>query len=159
MRTTNAVPRKRRKNRLFQKTKGYVGARRHLIRTAKENIVRAEAFAFRDRRARKREFRKLWIIRSNAAVRVRGLSYSEFIYGLKKANIGLDHKSLSETAIHDPAGLDTFAKAVRRALAAGGALGGVGRVARPAEGKWPCGGGVRGGVGAGRRLDASGAWM
>ena len=117
MRTTNAVPRKRRKNRLFQKTKGYVGARRHLIRTAKENIVRAEAFAFRDRRARKREFRKLWIIRINAACRERGLRYSEFICGLNKAKIELDRKSLSELAIFDPAAFDAIVAQVKAVLA------------------------------------------
>jgi large subunit ribosomal protein L20 len=118
MRTTNAVPRKRRKNRLFQKTKGYVGARRNLIRTAKENIVRAEAFAFRDRRARKREFRKLWIIRINAACRERGLRYSEFINGCLKANIQLDRKSLSELAIADPAAFDAIVALAKAAIAA-----------------------------------------
>jgi large subunit ribosomal protein L20 len=118
MRTTNAVPRKRRKNRLFQKTKGYVGARRNLIRTAKENIVRAEAFAFRDRRARKREFRKLWIIRINAACRERGLRYSEFINGCTKAKIQLDRKSLSEIAIADPAAFDAIVALAKAAIAA-----------------------------------------
>ena len=118
MRTTNAVPRKRRKNRLFQKTKGYVGGRRRLLRTAKENIVRAEAFAFRDRRARKREFRKLWIIRINAACRENGMRYSEFINGCLKANIELDRKMLSEMAIHDPAGFDVVFEKAKAALAA-----------------------------------------
>jgi large subunit ribosomal protein L20 len=117
MRTTNAVPRKRRKNRLFQKTKGYVGARRNLIRTAKENIVRAETFAFRDRRARKREFRKLWIIRINAACRARGLRYSEFINGITKAKVQLDRKSLSELAIHDPAAFDAVVALAKAAIA------------------------------------------
>jgi large subunit ribosomal protein L20 len=117
MRTTNAVPRKRRKNRLFQKTKGYVGGRRNLIRTAKENIVRAEAFAFRDRRARKREFRKLWIIRINAACRERGLRYSEFINGLTKAKIELDRKSLSEIAVFDPAAFDALVAQAKAAIA------------------------------------------
>src|SRR3954465_2662833 len=117
MRTTNAVPRKRRKNRLFQKTKGYVGARRHLIRTAKENIVRAEAFAFRDRRARKREFRKLWIIRINAACRENGLRSSEFINGFIKANIELDRKTLSELAIFDPAAFTAIVEKAKAAIA------------------------------------------
>jgi large subunit ribosomal protein L20 len=118
MRTTNAVPRKRRKNRLFQKTKGYVGGRRRLLRTAKENLVRAEAFAFRDRRARKREFRKLWIIRINAACRERGMRYSEFINGLIKANIELDRKSLSEIAIFDPTAFDALVAQARAAVSA-----------------------------------------
>src|SRR6476469_2268601 len=117
MRTTNAVPRKRRKNRLFQKTKGYVGGRRRLLRTAKENLVRAEAFAFRDRRARKREFRKLWIVRISAACRERGLRYSEFINGLNKAKIELDRKSLSELAIFDPAAFDAIVAQVKAAIA------------------------------------------
>ena len=93
MRTTLGVARRRKKNRLFQKAKGYTGGRGRLYRSVKETLVRAEAFAFRDRRARKREFRKLWIIRINAACRERGLRYSEFINGLIKANIELDRKS------------------------------------------------------------------
>jgi large subunit ribosomal protein L20 len=91
MRTTIGVARRRKKNRLFQKAKGYVGGRRRLLRTMKENLVRAEAFAFRDRRARKREFRKLWIIRINAACRERGLRYSEFTPA-QQAAIELDRK-------------------------------------------------------------------
>jgi large subunit ribosomal protein L20 len=117
MRSTSAVPRKRKKNRLFQKTKGYTGGRRRLLRTAKENLVRAEAFAFRDRRARKREFRKLWIIRINAACRERGLRYSQFIAGLNKAAIELDRKILSEMAIHDPAAFDAIVEKAKAALA------------------------------------------
>jgi large subunit ribosomal protein L20 len=118
MRTTIGAARRRKKNRLFQKTKGYTGGRRHLIRSAKETIVRAEAFAFRDRRARKREFRKLWIIRINAACRERGLRYSEFINGLTKAKIELDRKSLSELAIFDPAAFDAIVAQAKAALAA-----------------------------------------
>lgn len=117
MRTPSAVPRKRKKNRLFQKTKGYTGGRRRLLRTAKENLVRAEAFAFRDRRARKREFRKLWIIRINAACRERGMRYSEFINGLIKANIELDRKMLSDMAIFDPAAFDAIVEKAKAAIA------------------------------------------
>jgi large subunit ribosomal protein L20 len=118
MRTTIGAARRRKKNRLFQKTKGYTGGRRRLTRSAKETIVRAEAFAFRDRRARKREFRKLWIIRINAACRERGLRYSEFIHGLTKAKIELDRKSLSELAIFDPAAFDAIVAQAKAALAA-----------------------------------------
>jgi large subunit ribosomal protein L20 len=118
MRTTIGVARRRKKNRLFQKTKGYTGGRRRLTRSAKETIVRAEAFAFRDRRARKREFRKLWIIRINAACRERGLRYSEFIHGLAIAKIELDRKSLSEIAIADPAAFDAIVAQAKAALAA-----------------------------------------
>jgi len=118
MRTTKGSARNRAKNRLFKKTKGYVGGRGTLLRTAKETLVRAEAYAFRDRRVRKREFRKLWIIRINAAARERGLRYGELINGLKKANIELDRKMLSEMAIHDPAAFDVVVEKAREALAA-----------------------------------------
>src|SRR3954468_17434366 len=117
MRTTIGPARKRKKNRLFQKAKGYTGGRRRLLRTVKENLVRAEAFAFRDRRARKREFRKLWIIRINAACRERGLRYSEFINGCTKAGIELDRKMLSEMAISDPAAFDGVVAQTKAAIA------------------------------------------
>jgi large subunit ribosomal protein L20 len=117
MRTTIGAARRRKKNRLFQKAKGYTGGRRRLLRTVKENLMRAEAFAFRDRRSRKREFRKLWIIRINAACRERGLKYSEFIGGLAKAQIELDRKTLSEMAIHDPAGFDAVVEKAKAAIA------------------------------------------
>ena len=117
MRTTVGVARKRKNNRIFKKAKGYVGGRRRLLRTVKENLVRAEAFAFRDRRARKREFRKLWIIRINAACRERGIRYSEFINGLNKANITLDRKSLSEIAIADAAAFDAIVEKAKAAIA------------------------------------------
>ena len=118
MRTTTGPARHKAKKRLFRKVKGYRGGRGNLLRTAKESLTRAEQYAFRDRRVRKREFRKLWIIRINAAVRERGMRYSEFINGLKKAEIGLDRKMLSEIAIHDPAGFDAIVEQVKTALAA-----------------------------------------
>ena len=102
MRTTKGSARTRAKRRLYRKAKGYRGGRGNLLRTVKETLVRSGAYAFRDRRVRKREFRKLWIIRINAAVRERGLRYSEFIHGLNKAGIELDRKTLSEMAISDP---------------------------------------------------------
>jgi large subunit ribosomal protein L20 len=113
MRTTSAVPRNRSKKRLFQKVKGFVGGRRRLLRTAKEALVGAGVYATRDRRLRKRDFRKLWIIRINAAVRERGLRYSEFIHGLEKAQIGLDRKSLAEMAVSDPTGFDAIVERVK----------------------------------------------
>ena len=118
MRTTKGAARNKAKNRLFKKTKGYRGGRGKLLRTAKETLVRAEAYAFRDRRVRKREFRKLWIIRINAAARERGLRYSELVNGLKKAHIELDRKMLSEMAVNDPAGFDVVVEKAREALAA-----------------------------------------
>ena len=117
MRTTKGSARNRAKNRLFKKTKGYVGGRGTLLRTAKETLVRAEAYAFRDRRVRKRDFRRLWIIRINAEARERGLRYGELISGLKKAQVELDRKMLSEMAIHDPAAFDTVVEKAREALA------------------------------------------
>ncbi len=116
MRTTNAPARKKSKNRLFRKVKGFVGARRKLVRTAKETLVRAGVYALRDRRVRKREFRSLWIIRINAAVRERGVRYSQFIAGLEKTQIELDRKILSEMAINDPAAFDVIVTKVKEAL-------------------------------------------
>ena len=97
--------------------KGFVGGRRKLIRTAKETLVRAGVYAFRDRRNRKREFRKLWIIRINAAVRMHGLRYSEFVAGLKKADIELDRKILADMAVADPQGFEQVVALVKNALA------------------------------------------
>ena len=89
-----------------------------MLRTAKETLLRSGQFAFRDRRVRKREFRKLWIIRINAAVRERGLRYSTFVHGLDKASIELDRKMLSEMAIRDQAAFDAVVEQVKEALAA-----------------------------------------
>jgi large subunit ribosomal protein L20 len=118
MRTRKGAARNQAKKRLFRRVKGFRSGRRKLLRTAKETLVRAGVFAFRDRRVRKREFRKLWIIRLNAAVRERGLRYSEFISGLKKAGLELDRKSLSEMAIADPTGFDQVVAQAKAALAA-----------------------------------------
>lgn len=116
MRTTNGSTRNKKKNRLFKKVKGYRGGRGKLLRTAKETEVRAGAYAFRDRKVRAREFRKLWIIRINAAVRERGLRYSEFMNGLRKSGLELDRKTLSEMAIADPAAFDAVFEKAKAAL-------------------------------------------
>ncbi len=116
MRTIKGAARTQKNKRLFKRAKGYVGGRRKLLRTVKETLVRAGAFAFRDRRDRKRQFRKLWIIRINAAVRERGLRYSQFIAGLVIAKIALDRKSLSEIAICDPAAFDVIVTKAKDAL-------------------------------------------
>jgi large subunit ribosomal protein L20 len=118
MRTRKGSARHRAKKRLFQKTKGYRGGRGSLLRTAKESVVRAGAYAHRDRRVRKRDFRRLWIVRINAAVRQRGLRYSQFIHGLEKANIALDRKILADLAVHDPEAFDAVVEQVKQALAA-----------------------------------------
>ncbi len=113
MRTTNGSATRKRKNRIFHRAKGFVGGRRRLLRSAKETLLRAGMFAFRDRRARKREFRKLFIIRLSAAAEMRGMRYSRLIHGLKLLKIGLDRKSLSELAIHDPQTFDAIITMVR----------------------------------------------
>ncbi len=118
MRTRKGAARNQAKRRLFKKAKGYTGGRGRLIRSVKETLVRAGVFAFRDRRARKRDFRRLWIIRINAAVRERGLRYSEFINGLNKTGVELDRKTLSEMAVSDPAAFDAVVAQVKQALAA-----------------------------------------
>ena len=115
MRVTNAVPRHKRKKRLMKRVKGFRGGRGKLLRTAKETLVRAEAFAYRDRKDRKRQFRKLWITRISAAARLNDISYSQLMAGLAKAEIALDRKQLSELAIHDA---DAFGALVEKAKAA-----------------------------------------
>jgi len=96
--------------------KGFVGGRRCLLKLAKETLLRAGMFAFRDRRAKKRDFRRLFIVRVSAAAEMRGLRYSRLIHGLKLAKIQLDRKSLSELAIHDPETLDAIFVRVREEL-------------------------------------------
>ncbi|MGB7344435.1 50S ribosomal protein L20 [Planctomycetes bacterium K23_9] len=118
MRTTKGAARTKSKKRLFKRAKGFRGGRGNLTRTVKETLLRSGAYAFRDRRVKKREFRKLWIIRLNAAARQHGIRYSEFIFGLKKAGIEMDRKTLSEMAIHDEAGFKDVCDKVKEALAA-----------------------------------------
>ncbi len=115
MRTVRGSARTRARNRVLKRAKGFVGGRHRLYRTAKETLVRAGVYAFRDRRRRKREFHRLWVIRINAAVRQLGLRYSQFIHGLQKAEIALDRKMLAEMAVADPV---AFAQVVDRVKAA-----------------------------------------
>jgi large subunit ribosomal protein L20 len=116
MRAAKGHARNKAKKRLFKAVKGFVGGRRRLLRSAKETLVRAGWFAFRDRRAKKREFRKLFIIRVAAAAEMRGLRYSRLIHGLRLAQIGLDRKGISELAIHDPETFDAIVTKVREEL-------------------------------------------
>ncbi len=118
MRTTKGAARRKAKRRLFNKAKGFRGGRSKLLRTVKETLVRAGVFAYRDRKVRKRDFRRLWITRLNAACRAHGLRYSEFIFGLKKAGIELDRKVLSEMAIHEPTEFASVVEQVKSAIAA-----------------------------------------
>ncbi|MCA9132670.1 MAG: 50S ribosomal protein L20 [Planctomycetales bacterium] len=118
MRTLKGAARRQANKRLLKRASGYVGGRRKLLRTAKETLVRAGVFAYRDRRTKKREYRKLWIIRLSAACQQQDLRYSQFIHGLKKAGIELDRKQLSEMAIQDPAGFQQVVEQAKAALAA-----------------------------------------
>jgi large subunit ribosomal protein L20 len=102
MRVRLGKARHRSKKRLFKEARGNFGGRSKLLRTVKETVIRSRAYATRDRRVRKREFRALWITRITAAARERGLSYSAFMHGLKLASVELNRKQLSELAIHNP---------------------------------------------------------
>ncbi len=117
MRVKTSVARRRSNKRLFREAKGAYGGRRKLIRVMQETLIRARAFAYRDRRVRKREFRRLWISRLSAACHLRDITYSQFIYGLSKANVELDRKSLSELAIHNPPVFDELVASAKAALA------------------------------------------
>lgn len=110
MRARKGHARRRARKRLFKEVKGNYGARRKLIKVAFETLVRSRQFAFRDRRTKKRVYRAMWIVRVTAACRARGISYSRLIDGLTKAEVGLDRKSLSEIAIHNPAMFDELVK-------------------------------------------------
>ena len=103
----------RARKRTFKAAKGYVGGRRKLLRTAKETVDRALAYSYRDRRQRRRDFRRLWIVRISAACRQRDLNYSRFIQGLKGAQVELDRKMLSDLAITDPAAFDKLVEIAR----------------------------------------------
>jgi len=102
MRVRYGAARRRAKKRLFREARGNRGGRSKLLRTVKETVIRSRAYAYRDRRTRKRDFRRLWITRITAACRMRGTSYSAFIHGLKKADVELNRKMLSEIAILAP---------------------------------------------------------
>ncbi len=116
MRTSKGSARTRAKKRLFRRAKGYRGGRSKLLRTVKETLLRSGQFAYRDRRVRKRQFRKLWIVRINAAVRQRGMRYSEFICGLKNANVTLDRRMLAEMAVDDPEAFDQVVRTAKEAM-------------------------------------------
>jgi large subunit ribosomal protein L20 len=107
-----------RRKRTRKLTKGFRLSRHNLYRQSIVTLIRARAFAFRDRRAKKRMFRRLWIIRINAACRMRGMRYSEFMHGLQLALIALDRKALSEIAIHDPPTFDKLVEIAKKAIPA-----------------------------------------
>lgn len=110
VRVTYGAPRRQKKNRYFAQARGYRGGRSKLWRTVRESLLRTWSYQFRDRKQKKRQFRRLWILRINAAARMRGINYSRFINGLKKSGIDLNRKQLSEIAIHDPGAFDALAE-------------------------------------------------
>lgn len=116
-RSLTGVAQHKKRKAAMKKAKGFVGGRSKLRRVAQGAVIRAEVYATYDRRKRKGDFRRLWITRISAAVRLHGISYSRFIEGLAKADIELDRKSLSELAIHEPA---AFGLVVEKAKAAAG---------------------------------------
>jgi large subunit ribosomal protein L20 len=109
----------RRRKRLRKLTKGFRAGRHRLVRQSLVTLIRSRVYAYRDRRVRKREFRKLWIVRINAACRMRGMRYSQLIAGLQRAQVALDRKTLSTLAIEDPATFDKIVELARKNLPAG----------------------------------------
>jgi large subunit ribosomal protein L20 len=116
VRATNAVASHRRKKRMLKQAKGFVGDRKNHLRLTSDAVLRAMAYNYRHRKERKREFRSLWIMRIGAAAKINGISYSKFIFGLKRANCELDRKILAEMAIHDPHSFAAVAGAAKSAL-------------------------------------------
>lgn len=105
-----------RHKKLLREAKGYYGARSRIYRTAKQAVIKAAQYAFRDRRQNKRNFRALWIVRINAGARLHGLSYSRLMNGLKKANINIDRKILADLALNDAAAFARLAETAQQAL-------------------------------------------
>jgi len=108
---------RRRRKKILERAKGYYGANSRLYKTATQTVDKGLQYAYRDRKSRKREFRSLWIIRISAAVRAMGLNYSQFMSGLKKADIALDRKSLADLAYSDPKAFSLIADTVKTQLA------------------------------------------
>ncbi len=108
---------RRRRKKILERAKGYYGAKSRLFRVATEAVDKALQYSYRDRKNNKREFRSLWIIRINAAVRAMGLTYSQFMSGVKKAEIGLDRKALAYMAYHDPDAFNRVTETVKQKLA------------------------------------------
>lgn len=116
MRIKRGVASRNRRRRLLKLAKGYWGRRRTNLRRVKETVLRALAYSYRDRRQRKRDFRRLWVVRINAAVRPYGLSYSAFMGALKKAGVDIDRKNLADMAVRDPEGFKSVVDAAKANL-------------------------------------------
>lgn len=115
-RAKSSVARRKRRKKFLKKAKGFRGGKSKLYRTARESSAKALAYATRDRRQKKREFRKLWTVRINAACRKEGISYSKFINGLSKASVKLDRKVLADLAVSDPAGFKVLVDTAKKQL-------------------------------------------
>ena len=116
MRVKGGYTTRQRHNKYLKAAKGFRGGRGALYRSAREAVERGMAFAYRDRKQRKRDFRRLWIVRINAAARANGLSYSRLMDGLKKAEVEVNRKVLADMAVYDPAGFTVLAEAAKSAL-------------------------------------------
>jgi len=117
-RATSSVSSRRRRKKVLKQAKGYFGRKRSSHRFAKEQVQRSGMYAYRDRRNRKRDFRRLWIIRINAAARREGLSYSELMHGLKQAGVEVNRKMLADVAVHDRDAFRRFVELAREGAAA-----------------------------------------
>jgi large subunit ribosomal protein L20 len=106
----------KRKNKIMKAAKGARGGRSKLYKSAKETVERGLRFAYRDRRRKKRDFRRLWIVRINAAARLHDLTYNRFIAGLKQAEVEINRKELADLAVHDPAAFGELAEVVKKSL-------------------------------------------
>ena len=115
-RIKGAMMTRKRRNKVLKLAKGYWGSKSKHFKMAKEAVMKSGNYAFRDRRAKKRDFRKLWITRISAAVKPYGINYSRFMSGLKKAGVDMNRKMLSELAIHDPAAFGTLVETAKNAL-------------------------------------------
>ena len=128
-RVKRSVHAKKKRREVLEAAKGYRGLKHNTYRRAKEQMLKSLSYAYRDRRARKRDFRRLWIIRINAGARQNGLSYNQFMHGLRKAEIELDRKVLADLAVSDPKAFGALAEAAKEAEApaaqAGGAAAGA----------------------------------
>lgn len=116
-RATRGVTARRRHKKVVARAKGYRGRRKNVFKVAKQAVQKAGQYAYRDRRARKRQMRALWITRVNAAARGEGLTYRSFIHGLSKAEIRLDRRMLADIALHNPRGFAALADSAKAALA------------------------------------------
>ena len=117
-RVKRSVHAKKKRREVLESAKGYRGLKKNTYKRAKEQVMKSLAYSYRDRRTRKRDFRRLWIVRINAGARQHGLSYNQFIHGLKLAQIDLDRKVLADIAVSDPDAFEVLATAAKDALAA-----------------------------------------